>query len=311
MRSAALAGRTKRKRIGMEHKIAPYGFIFPYFAIFLLFSIFPLVYSVYISLTNSKGFLEASFVGFANYKMLLTDERFRMALGNTFLFMLMIIPIQIMSGFAMAVMLSSKALPTKKAFRTIIFLPYLTASIALGAIFGIMFDSNFGTINRILMGIGIQNPPDWISSEWPARVMVALITIWRYAGYTAVLFLAGITNINTDIYEACEIDGANAWQRTFKITLPMLRHVNIFIILTTMIGCFQIFEEPFMIFQVMGKMIGGPNNAALTGTWLFYDTAFGSTMQFGYGSAIGVGLTIIIAIITLFFNKLLNLKGEN
>lgn len=100
-------------------------------------------------------------------------------------------------------------------------------------------------------------------------------------GYTSVLFLAGITNIKADLYEAAEIDGADGWKKTRYIILPLLKPVTSFVIITTMVGCFQIFEEPFMIFKVMGKLVGGPNNAVLSGMWYFYDTAFGSTMRYG------------------------------
>ncbi len=111
-----------------------------------------------------------------------------------------------------------------------------------------------------------------------------------------MLFLAGITNIKADLYEAAEIDGANSQQKTRYIILPLLKPVTSFVIITTMIGCFQIFEEPFMIFKVMGKLVGGPNNAVLSGMWYFYDTAFGSTMRYGYGCAIAFGLLVCIAI---------------
>ncbi|MDO4547486.1 MAG: sugar ABC transporter permease, partial [Clostridia bacterium] len=189
-------------------------------------------------------------------------------------------------------------------------LPYLTSSIALGMIFSILFDANFGGINNFLRAIGVANPPNWISKPWPARFMVAMITVWRFAGYTSVLFLAGITNISPEISEAAEIDGANALQKTTRIVLPLLRPITNFVIITTMIGCFQIFEEPFMIFKVMGKLVGGPQNAVLSGMWLFYDTAFGTTMRYGYGSAIAVALIIFIAILTFIVNKLLKIGGD-
>ena len=114
--------------------------------------------------------------------------------------------------------------------------------------------------------------------------------------------------IKADLYEAAEIDGADGWKKTRYIILPLLKPVTSFVIITTMIGCFQIFEEPFMIFKVMGKLVGGPNNAVLSGMWYFYDTAFGSTMRYGYGCTIAFGLLVCIAILTVLVNRIL--KGK-
>lgn len=249
-------------------KWAPYFFISPYFLIYFAFSLFPIIYTFYISLTEWNGFNEAVFVGFNNYLILIKDQRFFDALGNTLIFMLMIIPVQIVLGILVAVVLSSRTMIARDAFRLFNFLPYLTTPIALGMIFGILFDPQFGAINLILSGLSlVKENINWMGEVWPARIMVSLVTIWKYYGYTAVLFLAGITNINPELYEASEIDGTTPFQRFTKITLPLLRPVIIFIILTTMIGCFQIFEEPFMLFTAGSgaQMVGGPDNACLSG----------------------------------------------
>ncbi len=309
-RTADLRLPRKTSAFGWRRKATPYLFIAPYFIIFLSLSVFPIVFSVYVSTMDWNGFTAATNVGLSNYTELLRDPRFFKSLGNTFLLMLMIIPPQIILGLTIALLLNIKKLPFRKGFRLLNILPYLTASIALGMIFSILFDSNFGSINQALRAIGISHPPDWINREWPARWMVAMVTIWRFAGYTSVLFLAGITNISPDLYEAAEIDGANTFQRIVHIILPLLKSVTVFVILTTMIGCFQIFEEPFMIFKVMGKLIGGPRNAVLTGMWFFYDTSFGSTMRFGYGSAIAFGMLITIAMITFVVNALIKTRRD-
>jgi len=295
----------------LKRKIIPYTFTFPYFFLFLAFALFPILFSGYISLTNWDGFNEREFVGLVNYVTLLRDRRFFISLTNTLLLMLMIIPFQILLGLVMALLLSGKYMPLRKTFRLLNFLPFLTTPIALGMIFSIMFDANFGTVNRILQQIGIASPPNWISDIWPARFMTAIITVWRYAGYTSVLFMAGIANINPELYEASEIDGANTMQRICHITLPLLRRVTVFVVITTMIGCFQIFEEPYMVFQVMGGMTGGPRNAVLTGIWFFYDVAFGSAMKYSYGSAVAIGLLICLCTITAVANKLMKDKGED
>lgn len=293
-----------------RQQIAPYFFCAPYFLIFTTFALFPIVFSIYIAMTDWSGVSKPVFVGLSNFAVLLKDSRFYLSLLNTIVFMIMIIPVQLLIGFVLAVLLTHKRVPGKKAFRLMNFLPYLTTPIALGIIFGLLFDSNFGMVNELLRTIGLP-APRWTTSAIPAKSLVALLTIWRYAGYTSILFMAGITNINTDLYEACQIDGGSYFTIIRRIIIPLLKPVSIFVAITTIIGCFQIFEEPYMIFAVVaGKVVGGPENSVLTGMWYFYDSAF-SKFKFGYGSAIGMGLFIVIAIISFTANKLMHGKEEN
>lgn len=307
--AASLAGKSVKKGYMFQQKLAPYFFVLPYFLIFLAFSVFPIIFSGYISLNDWTGSMEPAFIGLKNYAEALGDPRFYKSLMNTLLLMVMIIPAQLILGFLVAVILNDRLMILKKTFRLLNFLPYLTTPIALGVIFGILFEPNFGTVNYVLECLGLEGIR-WTTAVWPSRILVAMITVWRYAGYTAVLFMAGITNINTDIYEASEIDGASFWQRTFFITLPMLKPVTIFVVVSTLIGCFQIFEEPFMIFSVANKLVGGPNNAVLTGVWLFYDTAFSNQLRNGYAAAIAVCLFVVIAVISFAVNKLMNGREE-
>ena len=296
-------------RFLFQQKIAPYLFVAPYFILFASFAIFPIFFNFFISLNDWQGFNEPTFIGFQNYVEVLKDPRFFLSLKNTFTLMLMIIPIQLFFGFLIAVLLNSKNLRFKKGFQLLNFLPYLTTPVALGIIFALLFDPTFGAVNHLLQLIGVA-AVQWTKAEWPARILVAIVTVWRYVGYTSVLFSAGITNINEDLYEASRIDGASPLQQTISITMPLLKPVTTFVVLSTMIGCFQIFEEPFMIFNVAGKLVGGPNNSVLTGIWLFYDTAFNNQFRNGYAAAIAVCLFVVIALISFVVNKLLTGKEE-
>jgi ABC-type sugar transport system permease subunit len=298
------------QRYFLKQKIAPYLFVTPYFFIFLAFSIFPIMFSAYISLNDWRGFDTPTFIGIKNYLEVFQDRLFYKALTNTFLLMIMVIPIQIMLGFLIANFLNSKLMLGKKVFRVLNFLPYLTTPIALGIIFALLFDPAFGAVNQMLVKLKLP-AIDWMAEVWPARILVALVTIWRWAGYTSVLFLAGLTNINTDIFEASEIDGVNAFQRMIAITIPLLRPIVIFVILTTMIGCFQIFEEPFMIFSVGRRVTGGPDNSVLSGIWFFYETTFKGSFRSGYGASIAICLFVIIAIISFTVNRLIAGKKED
>jgi ABC-type sugar transport system permease subunit len=294
----------------LKQKLAPYFFVAPYFIIFLAFAVFPIIFSAFISLNDWHGFDIPAFIGIKNYIEVFHDRLFYKALTNTFLLMAMVIPIQIILGFLISNFLNSKRMIWKQGFRLINFLPYLTTPIALGIIFALLFDPALGIINNLLGKIGFPEVA-WTREPWPARVLVSIVTIWRWTGYTAILFLAGLTNINGDYYEASEIDGANAFQRMISITIPLLKPIIIFVVLTTMIGCFQIFEEPFMVFTITGKQVGGPDYSVLTGIWLFYETAFSGKFRNGYGASIAVCLFIIIAIISFVVNRIIAGKRED
>jgi multiple sugar transport system permease protein/cellobiose transport system permease protein len=294
----------------LKQKMAPYFFVTPYFLIFLAFSVFPIIFSAYISLNDWRGFDTPTFIGIKNYIEVFHDRLFYRALMNTFFLMVMVIPTQIILGFLIANFLNSKLMSGKKIFQILNFLPYLTTPIALGIIFSLLFDPAFGTVNQMFAKLGLP-VIDWTGTVWPARILVAFVTIWRWAGYTSVLFLAGLTNINTDIFEASEIDGANALQKMTAITIPLLLPIITFVVVTTMIGCFQIFEEPFMIFSVQRRLIGGPDYSVLSGIWLFYETAFKGSFRNGYGASIAVCLFVIIAIISFTVNRLLAGKKED
>ncbi|MFF2483937.1 carbohydrate ABC transporter permease [Paenibacillus sp. NPDC058071] len=292
-------------------RMAPYVFISPFFLIFGAFSLFPILFTFYISLTNWTLDGSPNFIGFANYAEVFQDSRFYDALLNTILFMIMIIPPQIIIALFISVLLTNGRVPFVGAFRLINFLPYITTSVAVGLIFGILFDWNFGSVNVLLGKLGIvQENINWLGQPWPSRFVVAFVTIWKYFGYTAVMFLVGITGISKQLYEAADLDGASKMQQFFHITLPMLRPVMLFVTITTLIGCFQIFDEPYMLFTGMGaSVVGGPEGSALTGTWLIYDNVFGSLARFGYGSAIAYVLFLFISMVSFVMFRLMN-KGE-
>ena len=290
---------------------APYLFLSPYLILFGTFSIFPILFGFWISFNHWTGFTPPEFAGVENYIALTGDPRFRVALLNTLIFMVMIIPIQVIGGFLIANILNSRLLLAKTFFRTAYFLPFLTTAIAVGLIFAFMFDRNVGIINQLLMGWGlIDRGINWTGEPWLSRIMISSVTIWRWTGYTAIIFLAGLMNINPELYEAAEIDGASRFQRLVRVTLPLMKNVRNFIVITTVIGCFNIFEEPFMIFANTTGITGGPQHSALTGMWLFFDTAFSAQMRYGYASSIAFVMFLFIAILTFIITRLLNVGGD-
>ena len=291
--------------------LAPYLFLSPYIILFAAFSIFPIGFGFWISFNHWTGFTPPEFAGFANYINLVTDPRVRIALLNTLIFMAMIIPTQIIGAFLIANLLNSTLLKWRTLFRTMYFLPFLTSAIAIGVIFAHMFERNIGVINQLLIYWGfIEQNINWTGEVWLSRFMVSAVTVWRWTGYTAIIFLAGLMNINPELYEAASIDGATRFQRMINITLPLMRNVRNFVVITTVIGCFGIFEEPFMIFSNTTGITGGPQHSALTGMWLFFDTAFSAQMRYGYASAIAFAMFVFIVTVTFIITKVLNVGGD-
>lgn len=292
-----------------KHRFAPYLFILPYVLCYGIFQLFPTLSNFGIALTDWQGVNPVKFIGLDNFIRIFTDTRVRIALQNTFIFIALIIPIEIIVATLLATFLSLPKMKLVKTFRLINFLPYLVTPVALGIIFTLFFQWNGGIVNNVLLSLGIiEKPIYWLGNPVTSRFVVVLVSVWKYTGYTAILLMAGMTNINPEILEAATVDGANEIQKFFRITIPLLKPVFAFVIVTTMIGCFQTFEEPLMLFTSSNSrtFVGGPESSCLTAIWLVYDTAFNNFAQFGYGSAISVVMFIVISVISFFVMKLLN-----
>ena len=297
---------TKRKRItGKQYW--PYLFVTPFFVIYLAFNVYPLISTFIYSLHDWDGFGEMKFVGLANYKTIFTtDPYFLKSIGNTLIFMLGDIPICLVGGILLAVVLNSKLLKGKNFFQVTTFLPYLTISVAIGVLFSLMFDWNQGTINKLLIQWGILNKGiNWLGQPKLARFTTIMMVCWKYIGYHMVFFNAAITGIDMELYEAADVDGAGAWKKFSRITLPLLRPTWEFLLVMNIIWGFQFFDEPKVLFSSWTSasggtgVIGGPQRAALTAIWNIYDTAFGTTMHYGKAAAESYGLALFIVAFTV------------
>ena len=287
----------------------PFIFIAPFFIVYGIFNLFPILFSFYISLTNWQGYGPMNYVGFSNYASLLKNGAFCKSVLNSFIIVLeAMIPIQTL-GLVLALLLNYGIIKTGRNYiRNAMFLPYVTAPIAIGLIFATLFDQNFGAVNLFLRSIGlIGENINWLHTESLAKPLVALVTLWRYAGYTAVIYLAGLQSISRDIYEAAKVDGASTPKAIIHVILPMLKPILIFQVTNAIIGCLRIFEEPYMLF---GDYKGGINNAAQTMNMKFLDTAF-KAGQSGYGAATGYLMFIIIMIFTTIYFGIVNRKEDN
>lgn len=287
----------------------PVVFIAPFFIVYGIFNLFPILFSFYISLTNWQGYGPMTYVGFGNYVSLLKNAAFYKSVLNSFIIVLeAMIPIQSL-GLILALLLNYGIVKIGRSYiRNTMFLPYITAPIAIGLIFATLYDQNFGAINIFLKSLGIiKENVNWLHTESFAKPLVALVTLWRYVGYTAVIYLAGLQSISSDIYEAAKVDGASTPKAIIHIILPMLKPILIFQVTNGIIGCLKIFEEPYMLF---GDYKGGVNNAAQTMNMKFLDTAFAAG-QSGYGAATGYLMFIIVMIFTVAYFGIVNRKGDD
>lgn len=278
-----------------KKKMVPYVFLLPCFIIFSLFMVYPIISSVILSFNEFKG-LNSVFVGLKNYKILFSDPIFYKSLGNTFIFLLIQVPLMTFLALLLAIFIEEKFINNKGFFRTTIFLPSITALVAYALVFKVMFNSDYGIVNYIISSLGGEKV-QWIYSDWPARFTIIIAITWRWTGYNMIILVAGVQGISSSIFDAATIDGANFKEKVFKIIIPMIKPIILFTTITSTIGTLQLFDEPFILTQ------GGPSNATLTITQYLYQNGF-RYLKFGYASAIGYVLVVIIAIFSFMQFKL-------
>ena len=291
----------------------PFIFMLPYFAFYFMFFIYPTIYSFVISLTDwdsVAGAANRHFVGLANYVRLITkDKLFYKALGNTFLFMIIYIPLLIIGGLVLAVLLY-KLKKSSRFFQTVNVLPYITTPVAIGVIFSFLFDWSTGIINKVLLDVGIiEEGINWLGSPLTARIVVILLIVWKNLGYYLLIYLAALSTIPEDVSEAAMVDGANKWQVFRHITIPYLRPMTIFLVLTSIISGFQLFDEPYLLFSTQqGNSMGGPGRSCMTAMMYFFDQTFKSSTRLGYGAAVSYGIFVVVLVVRLIVSKIINKK---
>ncbi|MCP3739478.1 carbohydrate ABC transporter permease [Rossellomorea sp. BNER] len=283
----------KKTRIKSAHakrnRIVAYAFLLPNILGFSVFIFFPVIASFLMSFTSWNGFGQIEFVGLKNYINLMGDPSFRISFLNSILFTLISVPITLFLSILLAVALN-KGIRFVKFFRTAVFLPYVTATVAVAAVWQLIFNPSMGPINNVLQAIGIDNPPQWLSSpEW-ALVSVSIVYIWHSVGYYMILYLAGLQSIPDYLYEAAELDGAGPVAKFFNVTLPMLSPVIFF---TTIIGIINSFKVFDLIYVLTG---GGPGRSTHVLVYDIYNVAF-KQFEYGYASAMAYVLFLLIIII--------------
>jgi cellobiose transport system permease protein len=304
VRSAATPGQRKsilsdpmRQRLARwDFKASPYLYVAPFFLLFALTGMFPLVYTFVVSL-NHWNLLTgpAEWVGFDNYIAELQDPLFWNSVFNTFgIFLISAVP-QIIFALIIAAVLD-KNLRGKTFWRLSILLPYIVTPVAVALIFSNVFSEKYGLVNNILTAIGLD-PVHWKTEVLPSWSAIATMVNWRWTGYNALILLAAMQAVPRDVVEAATVDGAGAVRRFFSITIPSIRPTIIFVIITATIGSLQIFAEP-KLFDASSSVPGGPQRQFQTTTLYLWDVAF-NRGSFGRSAAIAWILFLIIVVIGL------------
>lgn len=290
------AGKAPAPRTGFWQSLrwqeakSAYLFLLPNLALFLTFTIYPVFASFFYSLNRWDLHTPMEFIGLGNYRALLTDETFRRVLGNTLYFTAGVIPLQTALGLVIAVALNQK-LRFMTFYRAVYFVPVVTSTIAVSLVWQWMYQPQWGVINSLLRLIGVQGP-NWLFSTTWAMPAVILMSIWKNVGYTVVLYLAALQSVPEEYYEAATIDGASAWQRFWRITVPIISPTTFFIVVLSVIGSFQSFDQIYILTQ------GGPAGATSVIAYYLYQNAF-QFFAMGYAAAIAYVLFALLFVLTL------------
>ena len=285
-------GLTSHQKRAIRSNLVGYSFIIPNLVGYSLFVFLPVCFSFVLSVMEwDASQAPMKFVGLANFADIFGDRVFRSSFIHTIQYALMTVIPTLILALLLAVLLNNK-LKGVAIFRTAFYFPYIASIVAVGAVWNMLFQPDFGPINQFLKFIGIDNPPRWVvSTDW-AMVAISIVSIWKYMGYYMIVYLAALQGISGELYEAASLDGANSWQKLRYITIPMLTPTTFFVLIMLTIQCFKVFD---MVYVMTG---GGPGNATKTLVNYIYDKAFVS-WEFGPASAGAIVLFAVVLVVTL------------
>lgn len=280
-------------------KLYPNYFTFPAILIFIIFFGLPVIAGFVLSFTdwNLSRLFEPKFNGIENFTYLFQDEYFLLALKNTFKFAIVTVILIIIIGLMLALVLN-QAIFGKNIYKTLFYLPAVLSLIVVGIMFTAVFRMDNGILNQILGAVGLEGlQRDWLGNPKTALNVIIFVQVWKWAGFSMAIFLAGLQGIPDDYYEAARIDGANAWHRFRSITFPLLAPAITIVVTMNTIGGFKVFEQ---VYVMTG---GGPGNASqVLGTYIYREFSKGSL---GRSTAMGLVLFLLITVIALVVNTVL------
>ncbi|WP_173426592.1 carbohydrate ABC transporter permease [Paenibacillus ehimensis] len=290
------AGGAAKSRWNNSKKEALVGWLFlaPEFVGIVLLYVFPVLFSLYLSFSEWNlvgGISSIKFVGLENFAKLFDDEKVLMALKNNLIYTVLTVPVGMLLALILAVLIHSRVYG-KSYFKVAFFIPYISSLVALGAVWSALYHPSKGPINQFLISLGITDPPKWLADSNYSLLSIIIIAIWAGIGYQIVIYLAGLTNIPEEMYEAASIDGASPWHKFTKITLPLLGPTTSFLFITLLMSSFKVFD---LVAFMTG---GGPNDSSTVIVFRIYEEGF-RNFKMGYASAISWLLFAIVGLATL------------
>lgn len=287
----------KNKKKGMsitgKQRAAGWIYLAPATILIFIMSFWPIIQAVITSFkTGSSANMQWANPFAYNYTRMFQDAVFKRSIGNTFLYLIIEVPIMLVLAILLAQLLNNKHLKFKGLFRTCVFLPCATSLVSYALIFKSLFATQ-GLINTFLVKLGIlESNFNFLGTGWSAKIIIIVALIWRWTGYNMVFFLAGLQNIEYSVYEAAKIDGASGWRTFWSITVPLLRPTIVMTTIMSINGTLQLFDESVNLTK------GGPANATITMSHYIYNGSFGEGVaNFGYASAMSVIVFIMVAIL--------------
>ncbi len=286
-------------------KVAPYVFVLPFVLIFIIFFVYPIFSTVVMSF-QSVNIGDIQFVGLDNYRVLLSSSTFPVAIRNSLIYTALTLLLLIPFPMILACMLNSKAMRGSNFFRACLFLPILCSVVVAGLTFRFLFnETETGLVNSIIINWFAGEKVRWLSLRWPAMAVLVALACWRWTGINVIYFMSGLNSIPVELYEACDIDGANAWQRFWFVTMPLLKPTIIYVLTISIYGGLAMFAESQMLWG--GKT--SPLNIGLTIVGFIYQNGI-SHGQLGLASCAGLVLLVVVLIINLIQLRLTGVLGK-
>ena len=295
--ATARTGVGRRRWTLLDARLAPFVFLLPFMAIFLVFRIWPLIQAVVFSFQDVQAISGNDWVGLTNYQRILNAPQFLTAMSNTFVYTILTLIILIPIPLALSALLDRGRTYKPMVWRMSLFLPALASLVVVSFLFRVILAED-GLMNKALMSLGLP-PQAWLTTTSLAIPSLLIVATWRWVGVNMLYFNSGLVNISRELYEAAAIDGAKGTQMFRHITVPLMRPTIIFVLIISVIGGFQLFVEPLLMWS------GGnsPSNSAMSVALLIYRTAF-TSFRFGDAAAMGVVLAFIILIVSLVVFRL-------
>ena len=275
-----------------------YSFIAPNFIGFAVFTLIPLVFALFLSFLNWDGANPIQFAGLRNFIRLGSDERFWIAMRNTLVYTVGVVPLTMACALFLAILLNQK-IKARNFFRTVAFFPYVASLVAVAVVWNFIFSPVRGPVNNLLSYITklpVESLPQWAADRHWALPTVIFFSVWKNMGYYMVIYLAGLQGINAELYEAADIDGAGKWQRFLNVTFPQLAPTTFFIMMMLIITSFKVYD---IFINIFAGGDGALSDTTRVLVYQIYNTAF-RTLQFGYASAIAMVLLVLVVGITFF-----------